>query len=310
MTFAAVFPGQGAQTVGMLSELASSFACVAQTFDQASEALGFDLWKLIQEGPDTDLNMTSNTQPALLASSVAVWRAWVEKSGATPSFMAGHSLGEYSALVCAGVIDFQVAIDLVRKRGQYMQDAVPVGVGAMAAIIGLDDDAIAKVCEDAAQGEVLSPANINSPGQVVISGATAAVARAEELAKEVGAKKTVRLQVSAPFHCAMMKPVAEKLLPYIEQATFQKPLIPVLNNVDVAINSDPVAIKDALIRQIDSPVRWVEIVQALAKEGVSHQVEMGPGKVLTGLVKRIAPDIAGLNINDVETLENALSVID
>lgn len=309
MTFAAVFPGQGAQSVGMLSDLADSFACVKQTFDQATEVLGFDLWKLVQEGPESDLNMTSNTQPALLAASVSVWRAWLEKSGALPAFMAGHSLGEYSALVCAGAIDFQVAIDLVRRRGQYMQEAVPVGEGAMAAIIGLDDDTISKICAEAAQGDVVSPANLNSPGQVVVSGATAAVGRAEELANEAGAKKTVRLQVSAPFHCGLMRPAAENLKPYIEKAAFLAPEIPVVNNVDVVMNSDPDAIKDALIRQIDSPVRWVEIVQSLAKENITHQVEMGPGKVLTGLVKRIAPDVKGVNVADVETLDAALSEV-
>lgn len=303
--FAIVFPGQGSQTVGMLAELGEQHEIVKATFAEASEALGYDLWALVQNGPAEDLNQTHRTQPALLASSVAIWRVWQEQGLAQPALVAGHSLGEYSALVCAGVIDFKEAIKLVELRGQLMQEAVPAGVGAMYAIIGLDDESIAKACEEAAQGEVVSPVNFNSPGQVVIAGNKAAVERAGALCKEAGAKRALPLPVSVPSHCALMKPAAEKLAVALEAIEFNAPSVPVINNVDVATETDPAKIKDALVRQLHSPVRWTEAVEKMSEQGVEKLLELGPGKVLTGLTKRIVKTLSAAAVNDAASLEAA-----
>ncbi|EKO5123724.1 ACP S-malonyltransferase [Vibrio fluvialis] len=301
--FAIVFPGQGSQAVGMLAELGEQYDVVKQTFAEASDALGYDLWALVQNGPAEDLNQTFRTQPALLASSVAIWRVWQELGLKQPEVLAGHSLGEYSALVCAGVIDFKAAIKLVELRGQLMQEAVPAGTGAMYAIIGLDDAAIAKACEEAAQGDVVSPVNFNSPGQVVIAGQKDAVERAGVLCKEAGAKRALPLPVSVPSHCALMKPAAEKLAVALEALTFNTPQIPVINNVDVVAETDPAKIKDALVRQLHSPVRWTEGVEKMAEQGIEKLIEVGPGKVLTGLTKRIVKTLDAAAVNDIASLE-------
>lgn len=303
---AIVFPGQGSQTLGMLSDIASEHAIVQETFAQASNVLGYDLWALVQDGPSEDLNRTDRTQPALLAASVAIWRVWNEQNGKQPEFLAGHSLGEYSALVCAGAIAFEDAIKLVELRGQYMLEAVPEGTGSMAAIIGLDDDAIAKACGDAAQDQVVSPVNFNSPGQVVIAGHKEAVERASLLCKEAGAKRALPLAVSVPSHCSLMSPAAEKLAAQLETIDVKSPTLKVINNVDVAIESDPIAIKEALKRQLFSPVRWSETVQFFAANDVSLQIEVGPGKVLSGLAKRIDKSVSGVATTDVASLTSAL----
>ncbi|KQA27650.1 malonyl CoA-ACP transacylase [Vibrio metoecus] len=301
--FAIVFPGQGSQAVGMLADLAEQYDVVKHTFAEASEVLGYDLWALVQDGPVEDLNQTFRTQPALLAASVAIWRVWQQLGLEQPAVLAGHSLGEYSALVCAGVIDFKQAIKLVELRGQLMQQAVPAGTGAMYAIIGLEDDAIAKACTDAAQGEVVSPVNFNSPGQVVIAGQKDAVERAGVLCKEAGAKRALPLPVSVPSHCALMKPAADELAKTLAELEFNAPQIPVINNVDVAAETDPAKIKDALIRQLYSPVRWTECVEQMSAQGVEKLIEMGPGKVLTGLTKRIVKTLEGAAVNDVASLD-------
>ncbi|WP_306586903.1 ACP S-malonyltransferase [Hafnia paralvei] len=305
--FAMVFPGQGSQTVGMLADLATQFPIVEQTFAEASDALGYDLWKLVQEGPAEELNKTWQTQPALLAASVAIYRVWQQQNGAQPAMMAGHSLGEYSALVCAGVLDFKQAIRLVELRGKLMQEAVPAGTGAMSAIIGLDNDAIAKACEESAQGEVVSPVNFNSPGQVVIAGNKDAVERAGAACKAAGAKRALPLPVSVPSHCALMKPAAEKLAVALQEVTFNAPKFAVLNNVDVKTETSPEAIRDALVRQLYSPVRWSESVEFMAGEGVEHLLEVGPGKVLTGLTKRIVDTMTAAAINDAASVSAALA---
>lgn len=305
--FAFVFPGQGSQTVGMLAELAAEFPVVEQTFSEASAALGYDLWQLVQQGPAEELNKTWQTQPALLAASVAIFRVWQQQGGKAPALMAGHSLGEYSALVCAGVLDFQEAVRLVELRGKLMQEAVPAGTGAMYAIIGLDNDAIAKACADAAEGQVVSPVNFNSPGQVVIAGNKEAVERAGAACKAAGAKRALPLPVSVPSHCALMKPAADKLAVALEAVTFNTPQIPVVNNVDVKIETDPQAIRSALVRQLYSPVRWTESVEFISAQGVSSLLEVGPGKVLTGLTKRIVDTMTAAAINDPTTLSAALA---
>lgn len=305
--FAMVFPGQGSQTVGMLADLATQFPIVEQTFAEASDALGYDLWKLVQEGPAEELNKTWQTQPALLAASVAIYRVWQQQNGAQPAMMAGHSLGEYSALVCAGVLDFKQAIRLVELRGKLMQEAVPAGTGAMSAIIGLDNDAIAKACEESAQGEVVSPVNFNSPGQVVIAGNKDAVERAGAACKAAGAKRALPLPVSVPSHCALMKPAAEKLAVALQEVTFNAPTFAVINNVDVKAETSPEAIRDALVRQLYSPVRWSESVEFMAGEGVEHLLEVGPGKVLTGLTKRIVDTMTAAAINDAASVSAALA---
>ncbi|WP_233080267.1 ACP S-malonyltransferase [Rheinheimera soli] len=304
---ALVFPGQGSQSVGMLAELHAEFATVRDTFAEASAALGYDLWALVANGPDTALNETHRTQPALLTTSVAVYRVWLEQGGATPAYLAGHSLGEYSALVCAGVLTLSDAVKLVEKRGQYMQLAVPAGTGAMSAIIGLDDALIAKACEEAAQGQVVSPVNFNSPGQVVIAGNKAAVERANELCKAAGAKRALPLPVSVPSHCALMKPAADKLADDLNSISFHTAVIPVVNNVDVVAAADAAAIKDALVRQLYSPVRWTESIEFLAAQGVDTVIELGAGKVLSGLIKRINKELNTASVTDVASLKDALA---
>ena len=297
-----IFPGQGSQAIGMLAELASEHDIIAQSFSQASDILGYDLWELIQEGPVEILNETDKTQPALLTASVAIWRVLEASGKALPSVLAGHSLGEYSALVCAGVIDFVDAVKLVELRGQLMLQAVPAGSGAMFAIIGLENDIIVKTCEEASQGEVVSPVNYNSPGQVVIAGSKTAVERAGILCKAAGAKMIVALPVSVPSHCELMRPAAEKLALALDSIAFKIPKISVINNVDVASPTSEQEIKSALVRQLYCPVLWSDTVTAIAKMGVTHLFEIGPGKVLTGLTKRIDRSLAGKAVNDVASL--------
>lgn len=297
-----VFPGQGSQALGMLADLAVEHSEVTQTFAQASDALGYDLWQLVQDGPVEELNQTDKTQPALLAASVAIWRVWQKLGGQQPQVLAGHSLGEYSALVCAGVIAFEDAIKLVELRGQYMQQAVPQGTGAMYAIIGLDDDKVVAACEQASEGDVVSAVNFNSPGQVVIAGSKDAVERAGALCKEAGAKRALPLAVSVPSHCALMQPAADKLAQELEKIEFNQAVIPVVNNVDVAVETSADNIKKALVRQLYSPVRWTETIQALAAQDVEKIIEAGPGKVLAGLVKRIDKTLACSSVNTVESL--------
>lgn len=303
---AIVFPGQGSQSVGMLADLYQQYPVVQETFSEASAALGYDLWALVANGPEADLNETHRTQPALLTASVAVWRLWQQQNGAVPVYLAGHSLGEYSALVCAGVLSLADAVKLVEKRGQYMQQAVPAGVGAMSAIIGLDDAAIAKACEEAAQGEVVAPVNYNSPGQVVIAGHKAAVERAGEACKAAGAKRALPLPVSVPSHCALMRPAADQLAADLASLHFNTPVIPVVNNVDVQGPVDAAAIKDALVRQLYSPVRWTETIEYLAAQGVTQVLELGAGKVLSGLIKRINKELSTSSVNDEASLQAAL----
>ncbi|MEM6159694.1 ACP S-malonyltransferase [Erwinia sp. P6884] len=304
--FAMVFPGQGSQTVGMLAELAAENPTIEQTYREASDALGYDLWALVQNGPAEELNKTWQTQPALLAASVAIFRVWQEKGGSAPAMLAGHSLGEYSALVCAGVLGFADAIRLVELRGKLMQEAVPEGTGAMQAIIGLDDAAIAKACEESAQGQVVSPVNYNSPGQVVIAGNKEAVERAGAACKAAGAKRALPLPVSVPSHCALMKPAADKLAAALEALTFNAPAFPVVNNVDVRCETSPEAIRSALVRQLYNPVRWTGCVEFMAAQGVTSLLEIGPGKVLTGLTKRIVDTLTAAPVNDPASLSAAL----
>jgi [acyl-carrier-protein] S-malonyltransferase len=307
MTLAFVFPGQGSQSVGMLAELAAQYPVVKDTFAEASAVLKLDLWQIVSDGPEETLNQTHITQPAMLTAGVATWRVWQARGGARPQIMAGHSLGEYSALVCAGVLDFSAAVELVALRGQYMQAAVPAGQGAMAAILGLDDAQVVAACQQAAQGEVVSAVNFNSPGQVVIAGQAAAVQRAMEACKAAGAKRALPLPVSVPSHCALMKPAAEQLAQRLQGVTLRKPQIPVINNVDVAMPADADVIRAALVRQLYNPVRWVETVQRMAGDGVTKLIECGPGKVLVGLNKRIAKDMATQALVDVASLENSLA---
>ncbi len=286
-----IFPGQGSQSLGMLSEFAERPA-VKQTFQEASGALDQDLWALAQEGPKEALNQTEITQPLLLTAGVALWRLWEQSGGPRPNVLAGHSLGEYSALTCAGVINLGDAVRLVRTRGQLMQKAVGQGEGSMAAILGLDDEQVRSACAQAAQGGVVEAVNFNAPGQVVIAGSVDAVERAIVACKEAGAKRAMALPVSVPSHCALMKPAAEQLADTLNSTRFHAAEMPVINNVDVAMETDPEKIRDALIRQLYSPVRWVETIQALKEQGVGHLYECGPGKVLCGLVKRIDRDMA------------------
>ncbi len=306
MSLAFVFPGQGSQSVGMLGELAEAFPDVQATFAQAAEALGYDLWDIVQNGPQEKLNSTDITQPAMLASGVAVWRVWQARDGATPDIMAGHSLGEYTALVCAGSLDFADAVKLVAERGRLMQAAVPAGTGAMAAVLGLEDDAVREACVQAAEGEVLDAVNYNSPGQVVVAGNRSAVERLVDVAKEKGAKRAIILPVSVPSHCALMVPAAEKLADVLQGIGIKAPAIPVINNVDVTIVSDADAIRDALVRQLHNPVRWVETIAAMRQQGVDRLIECGPGKVLAGLNKRIDRKMAAQAVYDPDTLAAAL----
>lgn len=300
--FAVVFPGQGSQAIGMLADLAPEHPVVEATFAQASKVLGYDLWNLVQQGTAEELGQTHITQPALLTASVALWRIAAENENFAPALVAGHSLGEYSALVCAGVIDFEDAVALVQLRGQLMQQAVPQGIGAMAAVIGLDNDAIIEACAKAADDEVVSAVNFNSPGQVVIAGNKAAVERASELCKTTGAKRVLPLPVSVPSHCSLMKPAAEKLKVALDDIMFNSPAIKLINNVDVATPMDADSIKDALVRQLFMPVRWTEVVQVMAEEGITDLYEFGPGKVLTGLTKRIDKSIKASAVNNLATI--------
>ena len=307
--FSMVFPGQGSQAVGMLKSLAEDFAQVSDTFGEASAALGHDLWKLVQEGPAEQLNQTQHTQPAMLAAGVAVWRVWRAEAGVAPAVMAGHSLGEYSALVCAGAIEFSAAVRLVADRGRFMQQAVAQGAGGMAAVLGLEDDKVRELCSLAARTEVVEAVNYNSPGQVVIAGTKAAVDRACELAKAAGAKRVLPLPVSVPSHCALMKPAAERLSALLAEIEIKMPTIPVLHNVNVAEAADSASIKQLLAQQLYSPVRWVETIQAMAVRGIDTLVEAGPGKVLTGLNKRIDRKLNGLAVYDTQGLEHALEAV-
>lgn len=305
MNFAFVFPGQGSQSIGMMAAY-GDHPVIRKTFDEASQALGRDLWQLVTDGPVEELARTVNTQPLMLTAGIAVWRLWQGLGGPRPMMVAGHSLGEYSALVAAGAVDFAVAVPLVERRAQAMQDAVAAGEGGMAAVLGLDVEAVKAACDAAAQGQVVEAVNFNSPEQTVIAGHKAAVERAAEGCKAKGAKRAVMLQVSAPFHSSLMQPAALILQDILADVTFKAPQIPVLNNVDVAAVSDPEAIKAALVRQAAAPVRWVEIIRTLQAAGVSHVYECGPGKVLAGLTRRCADTLAGAAMNDLAGVEAAL----
>ncbi len=306
-----VFPGQGSQKVGMLAAAHERFEAVRDTFAEASDALGYDMWALVQEGPQERLNLTKNTQPVLLTSSVALWRAWLAAGGAQPALVAGHSLGEFSALVAAGAMAFADAVQLVRKRGEFMQDAVPVGEGAMAAIIGLDDRAIEAVCADVAadSGGVVAAVNYNSPGQVVIAGHTAAVEAATEALKTAGAKRAILLPVSAPFHTELMRPAGEQLAGELANIQLASPAIPVVHNVHAQTETDPARIRDLLVEQIHKPVQWTHCVEHIAAEGAAHIVECGPGKVLGGLVRRIDKSLASYGIEEPEALLDCVAAL-
>ena len=307
-TFAFVFPGQGSQKVGMLKDAYDASGAVRETFAEASEAVGYDMWSLIQTGEQSALNMTETTQPVLLASSVALWRAWVEQGGAMPALMAGHSLGEFTALVCAGALGFADAVSLVRQRGAFMQTAVPVGEGAMAAIIGLDDATINETCEEVArQAGVVAAVNFNSPGQVVIAGEAGAVAQAIAALQVAGAKRAMPLPVSAPFHTSMMKPAGEKLAEVLSGISLSTPMIPVVHNVHAGLESDVETIRSLLVEQIYSPVQWTRCVETMVGKGVSHVVECGPGKVLSGLNRRIDKSLTSYNIEEPSALAEALT---
>lgn len=311
MAFAFVFPGQGSQKVGMMSAyLAESgeSGVVRATFDEASAALGEDLWKMVAEGPAEILSQTVNTQPVMLTAGIAAWRLWCEKGGKLPTVLAGHSLGEYSALVAAGVINLKDAVPLVRLRAAAMQEAVPLGTGAMAAILALDVTAIREACAEAAQGEVVEPVNFNDPGQTVIAGHKGAVERAMEGCKSRGAKRALPLPVSAPFHSSLIRPAADKLAARLAELTFSMPNIPVINNVDVVVESDPAKIKEALIRQAYNPVRWVETMQKVSEMGIVQVAECGPGKVLAGLAKRCVETLSGIALADLAAIEANLTL--
>ncbi|TDF85561.1 ACP S-malonyltransferase [Pseudomonas sp. H9] len=296
-SLAFVFPGQGSQSLGMLAELGAQYPLIIDTFREASEALGYDLWALTQNGPEEQLNQTDKTQPAILTASVALWRLWLAEGGARPAFVSGHSLGEYSALVAAGSLSLADAVKLVKRRGELMQEAVPAGQGAMAAILGLDDADVVAVCAEAAQGEVVSAVNFNSPGQVVIAGAKAAVERAMEACKAKGAKRALPLPVSVPSHCELMRPAAERFAESVNAIDWKAPQIPVVQNVSAAVAADLETLKRDLLEQLYKPVRWVECVQTLAANGALQLVECGPGKVLAGLNKRCADGVNTSNLN-------------
>lgn len=307
MKFAVVFPGQGSQAVGMLAELAETSPVVRETFDAASAVLGYDLWQLAAAGPEEQLNQTERTQPALLAAGVAIWRAWQQRGGARPDVLAGHSLGEYTALVAAGSIGFEDAVALVEFRGQAMQAAVPAGSGAMAAILGLDDDAVREACREAAgTGDIVTAANFNAPGQVVVSGHSLAVERAVEAAQARGARRAVVLPVSVPSHCALMRPAADQLARRLEDVEIRAPELPVIHNSDVTSKQDPAAIREALIAQLHQPVLWADTVRAIHARGAERLLEFGPGKVLTGLTKRIEKGLPAGAVNDSAALDKEL----
>ncbi|MCP3906795.1 MAG: ACP S-malonyltransferase [Oceanicoccus sp.] len=302
-TLAFVFPGQGSQKVGMLAQIAEQHTVVKETFAEASDALGYDLWDMIQNGEQEQLNLTERTQPILLTSSVALWRVWGQQGGAQPAMMAGHSLGEFSALVCAGSLAFSDAVTLVRDRGQFMQTAVPVGEGAMAAVLGLDDEVIIDICQQSGAEAV----NFNSPGQVVIAGKVAAVDQAIELLKEAGAKRAMPLPVSAPFHTSLMRPAGEKLAEKVAELAVSAPVIPVVHNVHAQTETDPEKIKALLVEQIYSPVKWTSCIQTMASAGISNTLECGPGKVLGGLSRRIDRSLTSFSIEDPAGLEKAIA---
>ena len=308
MKLGIVFPGQGSQSIAMMQPF-SDVAIVRQTFGEASDVLGQDLWRLAAEGPAQDLNATVNTQPVMLTAGYAVYRAWCEAGGARPAVVAGHSLGEYTALVAAGALAFRDAVPLVRFRAQAMQEAVPLGVGAMAAILGLDDDAVRAACAEGARGEVVEAVNFNAPNQVVIAGHKGAVERAVGAAKERGAKRAVMLPVSAPFHSTLLRSAAEQLARRLAGVEIARPGLPVVNNVDVATEEDPVRIKEALARQACHPVRWVEVIQYMAAAGVTHLAECGPGKVLAGLTRRIVTGMHAYALTDLRSLQQALEAL-
>ena len=307
MSLAFVFPGQGSQSVGMLSALAEHYPIIKATFTEASDALGYPLWDLVQTGPETELNKTAKTQPALLAAGVSVWRVWNDQCNYVPKLMAGHSLGEYTALVCAGALSFPEAVKLVADRGEYMQLAVPEGTGSMAAILGLENKQVEMVCEQSARGQIVSAANYNSTGQVVIAGHTEAVERAVAAAKEAGARRSVILPVSIPSHCELMHAAAQRLATRLQGINLQPPGIPVIHNVDVQSRTDPEAISSALVEQLSQPVRWVETIQYMIADNITQVVECGPGKILSGLIKRIDRNIQTLPVYDPDSLENALT---
>lgn len=308
--FALVFPGQGSQHLGMVSDLSNHFPFIKEIFAEASTILNYDLWHLVQEGPLEQLNQTEYTQPALLVAGVAVWKVWQKLTELKPNYLAGHSLGEYTALVCAGAIDFSTGVELVAARGRYMQVAVPTGQGAMAAIVGLENQDVIKACQTASEnGQEVTPANFNSVGQIVIAGNAGAVDRAIEITKEMGAKIAKKLPMSVPSHCSLMKPASEQLQQKLATINIATPQIPVINNVDVSCYQEPNKIADALVRQLYSPVRWVELVKKLAMEGVETMIESGPGKVLTGLNRRIVPELGVVAIIDHESFQEALDLV-
>jgi [acyl-carrier-protein] S-malonyltransferase len=303
---AIVFPGQGSQSIGMLAEMGGAYPIVGDTFDAASSVLGYDLWRLIQDGPEAELNRTDRTQPAMLVAGVAVWRVWRQCGGPMPAMMAGHSLGEYTALACVDAVSFECAVELVAERGRYMQEAVPEGQGAMAAILGLDDDQVIAACNEAAQGEVVAAVNFNSPGQVVIAGHTGAVERAMARARDAGAKRALTLPVSVPSHCALMLPAADRMRRLLDETAISKPVVPILHNADVLAHEDPALIRDALVRQLYSPVNWVETIRHMRLQGIQRIFECGPGKVLTGLARRIEQDLTAMAVFDTQSLQAAL----
>jgi [acyl-carrier-protein] S-malonyltransferase len=308
MSFAFAFPGQGSQSVGMLGALAAAAPTVRATFGQASDVLGYDLWEIVSEGPEQTLNTTERTQPAMLTAGVATWRVWRERGGGAPAVVSGHSLGEFTALVCAGAIEFAAAVELVRFRGQVMQEAVPAGSGAMAAVLGLDDEALVALCREAAQGAVVEPVNFNSPGQVVIAGEATAVQRALEAAKLRGAKRTVMLPVSVPAHSSLMRAAGERLRPHLAALALKSPRIRYVSAVDAASHESPDDIREVLLRQLSSPVRWTQTLRAVSAAGIAQVIECGPGRVLTGLNRRIErrPDLTFLALDDPASIEAAL----
>ncbi|MDG1307444.1 MAG: ACP S-malonyltransferase [Porticoccaceae bacterium] len=306
---ALVFPGQGSQKIGMLGDLAAQNSIVERTFAEASDVLGYDAWAMVQTGEQEAINLTERTQPILLTSSVAIWRLWQNKGGPMPAQMAGHSLGEWSALVCSEVLAFADAINIVRARGAYMQDAVPVGVGAMAAILGVADEVILDACDKVRQDEVVDAVNFNAPGQVVIAGSAAAVDRAIDVCKQAGAKRAMKLPVSAPFHTSLMQPAAENLTELVSSTDFSSPKIPILHNVHAKAETKPEAIKALMLEQIYKPVMWVDCIEGLRSNGAQIFVECGPGRVLNGLTKRIDRDLTSFSTDDVASLENALTSV-
>ncbi|WP_458526384.1 ACP S-malonyltransferase [Onishia taeanensis] len=307
-SLALVFPGQGSQQVGMMRELAERYSVVRTTFEEASDALGYDLWHVVQEGPAETLDATACTQPALLTASVAIWRVWQELEGPRPGAMAGHSLGEYSAMVCAGVLPFAEGVRLVKLRGEAMQEAVPVGTGGMAAILGLADEAVEQACREAAQGEVVAAVNYNAPGQVVIAGGKAAVERAIALCQQAGAKRALPLPVSVPSHCDLMRPAADRLASAMADIDMRPPRYTVMQNVDAQAHADVDTLRTRLVEQLYQPVRWTSCIETMAGQGAEVFIECGPGKVLTGLGKRINRSIKGLAVNDPDSLESALEL--